>query len=183
MAQVESSPGLYGLLAEFDSAAALLEAARRTRAAGYTQMDGFSPFPIHGLDDAIGFNDRRRLSFAVLMGGIVGLLAGYGLEYWTQVIDFPMNIGGRPLHAWVAFIPPAFETTILFGAFTAGITMVVLNGLPRPYHPVFNAPRFSLASQDKFFLAIEAADPRFDVNGTREFLNGLHPREVVAVEE
>jgi hypothetical protein len=183
MAHVDTSPGLYGLMAEFDSAGALLDAARRTHAAGYSKADGYSPFPVHGLADALGFNQDKRISLIVLIGAICGAIAGYGLEYWTQVIAYPMNIGGRPFHSWVAFIPPAFETTILFGSFTAGITMAVMNGLPRPYHPVFNAPRFHRASQDKFFLAIEASDPKFDATATRAFLAGLNPREVVAVEE
>jgi Protein of unknown function (DUF3341) len=173
---------LYGLLAEFDSADALLHAAKATRAAGFTKFDAFSPFPIHGLSDAIGFKDRRISKF-VLCGGITGLAAGYGLEYWTQVIAYPLNIGGRPYHSWVSFIPPAFETTILFAAFTAGIGMLVMNGLPQPYHPVFNAARFHLASQEKFFLVIEAADAKFRGEETRAFLASLHPREVVAVDE
>jgi hypothetical protein len=181
MADQPTAP-LYGLVAEFDSAPELLEAAREVTRAGYRKTDAFSPFPIHGLAEALDFHDRR-LSPIVLIGGLCGLLFGYGLEYYTQVISFPENIGGRPYHAWVAFIPPAFETTILFGAFTAGLTMLALNGLPSPYHPVFNAPRFRFASQDKFFLAIEAADPKFNEAETRAFLTGLHAREVVAVEE
>jgi hypothetical protein len=171
----------YGLMAEFDSARALLDAANRVREAGYTKTDAYSPFPIHGLAEALGFKDRRISKF-VLAGGIIGALAGYGLEYWTSAIAYPLNIGGRPLHSWVSFIPPAFETTILFAAFTAGITMIALNGLPLPYHPVFNAPRFAHASQDAFFLAIEATDPKFSEQATREFLAGLNAREVVAVE-
>ena len=171
----------YGLMAEFDSAQALLRAAHRVREAGYTKTDAYSPFPIHGLAEALGFKDRRISRF-VLLGGIAGALAGYGLQYWTRVIAYPLNIGGRPLHAWVSFIPPTFELTILFAAFTAGITMVALNGLPQPYHPVFNVPRFSHASQDGFFLAIEAADPTFSEPATRAFLAGLNPREVVVVE-
>lgn len=172
---------LFGLMAEFDSAQALLDAAHRVQAAGYTQTDAYSPFPIHGLAEALGFRERKVARF-VLAGGITGALAGYGLEYWTQVIAWPMNIGGRPFHAWVSFIPPAFETTILFAAFTAGISMLALNGLPQPYHPVFNAKRFHLASQDRFFLAIEAADPRFDPRETRRLLESLNAREVVDVE-
>jgi hypothetical protein len=174
--------GLYGLLAEFDSAEALLAGAKAVNQAGYTKTDAFSPFPIHHLAESLGFKDRRISKF-VFGGGLAGLAFGYGLEYWTQAVAYPINIGGRPYHAWAAFIPPAFETTILFAAFTAGITMVLLNGLPRPYHPVFNAERFSLASQDKFFLVVEAADPRFNLEETRAFLSGLHPREVVSLEE
>jgi hypothetical protein len=182
MEQASSSSALYGLVAEFDSPATLLAAVRETTNAGYTRTDAFSPYPIHGMGEALNFHDRR-LSLFVLIGGIIGCLAGYGLEYWTQVIAFPLNIGGRPYHAWVAFIPPAFETTILFGAFTAGITMIVMNGLPRPYHPVFNTPRFDRATQDGFFLAIEADDPKFDLERTRAFLGGLHARNISAVEE
>jgi hypothetical protein len=182
MAHTVQPPALYGLLAEFDSAEALLHAAHRVRESGYTKTDAFSPFPIHGLAEAIGFTEHLVPKF-VFVAGVLGALAGYGLEYWTSVIAYPMNIGGRPYFSWVSFIPPAFETTILFAAFTAVISMIALNGLPQPYHPVFNAPRFALASQDKFFLVIEAADPRFDREATRAFLGGLNAREVVAVDE
>lgn len=175
------APPFYGLMAEFDSAQELLGAAERVREAGYTKADAFSPFPIHGLAEALGFRERS-VAPIVLMGGITGALAGYGLEYWSQVIAYPLNIGGRPYHAWVNFIPPAFETTILFAAFAAVIGMLALNGLPRPYHPVFNVERFNRASQDGFFLAIEADDPKFDSHATRQFLSTLHPREVVQVE-
>jgi len=177
-----SGPELYGLMAEFDSAQQLLDAAHRVRAAGYVRADAYSPFPIHGLAEALGFKEHI-IPKLVLAGGIAGAAAGYGLEYWTQVIAYPLNIGGRPFFSWVSFIPPAFETTILFAAFTAALSMIALNGLPEPYHPVFNASRFKRASQDAFFLAIEAADPKFDVQRTRDFLNGLHPREVVALDE
>ena len=177
-----SESQLYGLVAEFASAQHLLRAAERVSEAGYTKTDAYSPFPIHGLAEALGFKDRRISRF-VLLGGLTGALGGYGLEYWTTVVAYPLNIGGRPLHAWVNFIPPAFETTILFAAFTAGISMLVLNGLPQPYHPMFNVPRFARASQDGFFLAIEASDPRFDLDRTRSFMNDLQAREVVAVEE
>jgi len=182
MAHAADTPALYGLLAEFDSAEELLDAARKTTRAGYTHADAFSPFPIHGLAEALNFTDRR-ISLFVLLGGIAGALIGYGLQYWSMVLEYPMNVGGRPHHAWVSFIPPAFELTILFAAFTAGISMVALNGLPRPYHPVFNAERFSLASQDTFFLVIEASDPRFRLEDTRSFLSSLHPREVVTLAE
>jgi hypothetical protein len=178
----QATPAVYGLLAEFDSATALLNAAKKVRDAGYTKSDAFSPFPIHGLAEALGFREHI-IPKVVLAAGLTGALAGYGLQWWTQAIDFPMNIGGRPYFAWVSFIPPAFETTILFAAFSAAISMIVLNGLPRPHHPVFSAPRFDRASQDGFFLAIEAADPKFDLSQTRAFLNGLHPREVVTLDE
>lgn len=182
MSDAMPASGTYGLLAEFDSAQQLLDAAQQVRAHGYDKTDAFSPFPIHGLAETLGFKDRR-ISKLVLAGGLAGLAAGYGLQYWTSVIAYPLNIGGRPLHSWVSFIPPTFEMTILFAAFTAGISMIALNGLPRLYHPVFNAERFNLATRDKFFLVIEAADPKFDMEATRAFLAGLNPREVVTVDE
>jgi hypothetical protein len=129
----------------------------------------------------LGFKERA-VAPIVLMGGISGALAGYGLQYWTQVIDWPMNIGGRPYHSWVSFIPPTFEVTILFSAFAAVFGMLALNGLPQPYHPVFNVERFSRASQDAFFLAIEADDPKFDATTTRQFLSSLNAKAVVQVE-
>lgn len=171
----------YGLMAEFDSTQALLDAARKVRQAGYTKTDAYSPMPIHGVAEALGMKERKVAPF-VLAGGIAGALTGYGLQYVTSVILYPMNIGGRPFHSWVSFIPPTFEVTILFASFAAVLSMLALNGLPRPYHPVFNAPRFALASQTSFFLAIEAADPRFDAERTRAFLASLNPREVVPVE-
>ena len=181
MAHARAEHGVYGLLAEFDTVDGLLHAADKVTAAGYTKTDAFSPIPVHGLAEKLGFKDRR-MSTIVLCGGIAGLIGGYGLEYWTQVIAYPLNIGGRPYHAWVNFIPPAFETTILFASFAAVIGMLTLNGLPQPYHPVFNAPRFKFASQTKFFLVIEASDPKFDAQATRDFLSSLHPHEVVQVE-
>lgn len=176
----EATTPYYGLMAEFDSAGALLAAATEVGRAGYTKTDGYSPFPIHGLAEALGFKERH-VAPIVLAGGITGMIAGYGLEYWSSVIAYPLNIGGRPYHSWVSFIPPAFETTILFGAFAAVFGMLALNGLPQPYHPVFNHERFALASQEKFFLAIEAADPKFDAQTTRQFLANLGAREVVEV--
>jgi hypothetical protein len=173
MSQTESAaPALHGLMAEFDSADALLQAAQRTHAAGYTKKDAFSPFPIHGLAEALGFRERS-VAPIVLAGGLSGLAGGWGLQYWTSVIDYPMNIGGRPFHSWPAFVVPSFETTILFAALSAVLGMLALNGLPEPYHPVFNVPSFALATRDRFFLCIEAADPKFDESETRRFLEGL----------
>ena len=181
MAHAKAETPFYGLMAEFDSAQSLIDAANKVRLAGYTKADAYSPFPIHGLAEALGFKERA-VAPIVLTCGILGGLGGYGLEYWTQVIDFPMNIGGRPFHSWVSFIPPAYETTILFAALSAVIGMLALNGLPQPYHPVFNVARFERASQDGFFLAIEAADPKFSADATRGFLMSLNPREVVQVD-
>ena len=155
--------------------------AHKVRSAGYTRTDAYSPMPIHGVAEALGMQERKVAPF-VLGAGIIGGLTGYGLQYWSSVIAYPLNIGGRPDHSWVSFIPVTFELTILFAAFSCGLVMLALNGLPQPYHPVFNAPRFELASQESFFLSIEATDPQFNAEGTTGFLAGLNAREVVTLE-
>ncbi|MCC6166550.1 MAG: DUF3341 domain-containing protein [Caldilineaceae bacterium] len=172
---------LYGLLAEFDSADALVERAQQTYQAGYRRISAYSPFPVEGLADAIGLRPTR-LPYLVLIGGIAGGLGGYALQYYAAAIDYPLNIGGRPLNSWPAFIVVTFEMTILGAALVAALGMLLRNGLPQPYHAVFNAPRFHLASQDRFFLCVEARDPNFDLAQTRQFLEGLGASEVVAVE-
>jgi hypothetical protein len=173
---------IHGVLAEFPTPEALLAAVKRTTSAGYTKTDAFSPFPIHGMEEAIGFTERK-VAKIILAGGLFGGLGGFGMQYWMQVVDFPMNIGGRPWYSWVPWIPPTFELTILFASFAAVFGMFALNGLPQPYHPVFNHPRFSRASQDAFFLIIETADPKFDSIQTPKFLAGLGATEVVEVED
>lgn len=178
---MSETPRLYGLLAEFESPDDLLAAAHRAHADGYRRMDAYTPFPIEGLSEAIGFH-HNRLPLLVLIGGIVGAGTGFFSQYWAAVIDYPLNVGGRPFNSWPSFIPVTFEVTILVAALTAVLGMLALNGLPMPYHPVFNAPRFALATRDRFFLCIEAADPRFDPDGTRAFLESLGAREVSDVE-
>ena len=170
----DTTPKLYGLLAEFDSATAIVSAARTAREAGYVKVDAYTPFPIHELDEALRL-PRTKLPWIVLGGGLVGMLAGFGLQYWAAAIEYPMNIGGRPYASWPAFVIPAYELTILFAGLTTMIAMILLNGLPQPYHPLFNVPRFSSASADRFFLCIEAADPKFEIGATRQFLQGLRP--------
>ncbi|PYR95238.1 MAG: DUF3341 domain-containing protein [Acidobacteria bacterium] len=164
-------------MAEFDTPAALVAAAKRVYAAGYRKIDTFSPFPVEEAWEAIGHRDRR-MSFIVLMGGLVGGLGGYGLEYWVHTMAYPINVAGKPLNSWPQFIPVTFEMTILIAALSAVIGMIVLNGLPMPYHPVFNVPRFEHASRDKFFLLIESNDPKFDRQRTLEFLKGLDASEI-----
>jgi hypothetical protein len=170
----------YGLMAEFASADALLEAARRSRAAGYRRMEAYSPFPIEGMAEAIGF-EKTRVPLATLIGGLVGGAGGFFLQWYTAVIDYPENIGGRPLNSWPEFIPVTFETTVLFAAFTAAIAMLAANGLPRLRHPVFEVREFDLATRNRFFLCIPARDPRFDPGAVRRFLEGLEPMRVMEV--
>jgi hypothetical protein len=165
---------LHGLMAEFDNPTDLVEAANRARLAGYTAMDAYSPFPIEELNDALGL-PMNKMPLIVLIGGILGGIGGYSLEFWTQVIVWPMNIGGRPFHSWPHFIPVTFECAVLGASLAAFLGMIALNKLPMPYHPVFNVPAFARASRDRFFLCIEAADPKFDRYATKSFLKGLHP--------
>jgi ActD protein len=174
------TPAIYGLMAEFDEPTALVAATAQARREGYQWMDAYSPFPIEELHEALGAH-HTRLPLIVLIGGILGCLGGYSLQLWASAVAYPLNVGGKPYHSWPAFIPITFECTILAAALSAVLGMLALNGLPMPYHPVFNVPRFALASRNRFFLCIEAKDPKFDLEGTRRFLETLSPREVSTV--
>ncbi len=176
------SEKLYGIMAEFDTPTQLVDAARVVRDAGYTKTDAFSPFPLHEIDEALGIK-RSILPYLIFTGGITGLLSGFALEYYVHVIDWQIIVGGRPAFSLPAFIPPMFELTILFAAFTAVFGMLFLNGLPAPYHPVFNVPRFALATREKFFLLIESEDARYDYAETKSLMESLDPQEVFDVEE
>jgi ActD protein len=169
-----TTPTLHGLMAEFESPSGLVEAATQARLAGYRKMDAYSPIPVEELNDALGLR-RTRLPLLVLIGGILGGSAGFALESWVSAIAYPLNVGGRPLISWPQFIPVTFETTVLGAALTAFFGMWALNKLPQPYHPVFNVEAFGRASTDRFFLVIEATDPRFDRDATLRFLENLHP--------
>jgi len=171
---------VYGLMAEFDDPTTLVAATDRAHHEGYRRIDAYSPFPIEELHEALGA-PPSRLPLIVLIGGLFGCISGYGLQYWVSVLTYPLNIGGKPLHSWPAFIPVAFECTILAAALAAVLGMLALNGLPTPYHPVFNVPRFALASRNRFFLVIEATDRKFELEETRRFLEALNPTEVTAV--
>jgi hypothetical protein len=165
---------IYGLLAEFATADALVAAVKQARAQGYRQVEAYSPFAIEGLDEAVGL-PRNRVPLIALLGGIAGGLGTYFLQWYSAVIDYPINVGGRPLNSWPSFIPPTFELTILGAAFAAVIGMLVLNGLPRLYHPLFNVPEFDLATRNRFFLCLPARDPAFETDRAKKFLQDLQP--------
>jgi ActD protein len=178
---VPATGALYGLVAEFATPEKLLEATRQARSAGYRHMEAYTPFPVHGLAEALDFH-QTHIPLVVLLGGIAGGLGGYVLQYWVNVIDYPLNVGGRPLHSWPAFIPVTFELTILIAALAAVLGMLALNGLPMPYHPLFNVPSFATVTRDGFFLCIEARDPKFDRSETRRFLESIAARDITEVE-
>lgn len=172
----------YGLVAEFATAQQLVTAAQEARVAGFKRMDAYSPFPIEGLMEALG-HKSSLLPLIVLLGGILGGTTGYVLQYWTSTVSYPLNVGGRPFHSWPMFIPVTFECTILGASLAAVFGMLGMNGLPQPYHPLFHIDRFAHATSDRFFLAIRAIDPKFDLAGTRAFLEGLGASEVTEVPE
>ena len=174
------TPTTYGVMAEYDSGQQLLDAARQVMAQGYTRVEAYTPVPIEELNDVI-HKSRTVLPKLILAGGLTGMATGFGLQYWASVIEFPMNVGGRPLASWTTFIVPSYELTILFAALTAAIGMIVLNGLPQPYHPVFNVERFSMASSAKFFLVIESTDPKF--SGASALLGSTGAKGVYEVED
>lgn len=173
----ELKVGLYGVVAEFDNPTDITVAAQRAKEAGYTRMDAYSPYPVEELSEIV-IKRHTRLPWLIFFAGAVGAIGGYMLQYYTAAVDYPINVGGRPLNSWVSFIPITFECTILLAATTAVVSMIALNGLPKPYHPVFNIPRFDLASRNRFFLVIEAEDPKFDHNDALQFLRGTGAHEV-----
>jgi len=174
-------PPIFGLMAEFETPQEVVHAAKRARELGYTHTDGYSPFPVEGLYEALGPR-KTRLPFLVLCGGIVGGLGGFFMQYYSAVFAYPLNVGGRPLNSWPSFIPITFELTILVAGLTAVVAMLFRNGLPRPYHPVFNVPGFERATSNSFFLCIEATDPLFDRLKTGSFLKNLHAKHVSVVD-
>ena len=176
----ETSNALHGVMAEFDTAQAVVEAARKTMRQGFSRVEAYTPIPIEELNDII-HKKRTILPTISLLGGLAGLATGFALQYWASVIEYPMNVGGRPYASWTAFVVPSYELTILFSALATAGGMIALNGLPQPYHPVFNTPRFSLASSDKFFLVIEAGDARYDADQTPRFLQELGAKGVYDV--
>ncbi len=173
---------IYGLLAEFERQEELIHAVRRARAAGYRNLDAYTPFPVEHLSEELGFH-HSGLALIVLIGGLLGAAGGFLLQYWISAVDYPLNIGGRPLNSWPAFIPVTFEMTILVAALSAVLGMLALNRLPMPYHPLFNSPRFALANRNRFFLCIESADQKFNREETAKFLSEMKPKGVSEVAE
>lgn len=182
MATSTTQTGLHGLIAEFDDANALVAATAKAHSEGYRVMDAYAPFPIEELHHAIGA-PPSKLPMIVLIGGVLGCIGGFSLESWANAVAYPLNVAGKPFIAWPMFIPVTFECTILGAALSAVFGMLALNGLPQPYHPVFNHARFATASTDRFFLCIEASDPKFNLDRTRSFLQALGSREVSTVED
>src|SRR3954453_6133058 len=178
--KTDTATRLYGLLAEYKSPEALIEAAEKVYARGYRRMDAFAPFPVEGLAEAIGFRSNR-MPFIVLIGGILGGVGAYFMMWFSAVLNYPLNVGGKPLHSWPAFVPITFEVTILAASFAAVFGMLGPNGLPMPHHPLFYVPDFTRASRSRFFLCIQADDPLFDLDDTRAFLEGLEPRRIIEV--
>jgi len=177
-------PRLYGLLGEFESPKQLIDAAKRTRDAGYHRIDAFAPFPIEGLSHALGLGRKHDLvPLLTLLGGLGGGLSGFFFQLWVNASSYPMNIGGRPLNSWPAFIPVTFELTVLGAASFAVFGMLALNRLPQPHHPLFNVHRFKRATNDKFFLCILAHDPKFHLEETARFLQSIRAQHVTEVRD
>jgi hypothetical protein len=173
-------PRVYGVMAEFSKPEQVVAAAKAAYDAGYRQMDAYSPMPVHGLAEALGFR-RNRLPLVVLVGGLLGGFGGLFMQWFSAVVHYPIIVGGRPFASWPSFIPITFEMTVLCAALGAVFGMLALNGLPRPHHPVFNAENFALASRSRFFLCIQSNDRRFDVDATSKFLHTLSPNRVSVV--
>jgi hypothetical protein len=175
-----AAPATWGMLAEFETADGLIAATRRAREAGYTRMDGYSPYPVGEVADELGF-PRSEIGAVMFIGGLLGALCGFCMMSWVSAYEYPINVAGKPLISWPMFIPITWELLVLTASLSGVIGLFALCGLPEPYHPLFNVPQFARATKDRFFLAIEATDPKFDAAGTKAFLGGLNPASVEEV--
>jgi hypothetical protein len=175
-----STTPIYGLMAEFDNPTDLVHAAKAAYDAGYRHMDTYTPYPLEEAAEAVGAH-HNRVALITLIGAMLGMIGGYALQFWVSAVNYPLNVGGKPFHSWPAFIPVTFECAVLGASLASVFGMLALNGLPQPYHPVFNVPGFARASRDKFFLCIEAQDPKFRLLDTRKFLEGFHPDDISEV--
>jgi hypothetical protein len=180
---VEHRSHIYGVLGEFESEHKLLHAVEKAREAGYRRVEAYTPFPVEGLSEALGLK-RNKVPMITLIGGLLGGLGGFGFQYWANVSSYPLNIGGRPLNSWPAFIPVTFELTVLGASLAAVFGMLALNGLPQPYHPLFNVERFCRhATTDRFYLCIEARDKKFHLAEVSRFLQGVDAHHVSEVRD
>src|ERR1700688_4523947 len=178
---MEHRSHIYGLVAEFPTEHDLIDAVEKTRVAGYRRIEAYTPFPVEGLYEALALK-RNNVPLITLIGGLTGGLGGFFFQYWVCVIAYPLNIAGRPLNSWPAFIPVTFELTVLGAALSAVFGMLALNGLPQPYHPLFNVERFAKhATTERFFLCIQARDKKFQLAESSRFLQGLHAHHVIEV--
>ncbi len=180
MTATTAKPSVYGLIAEFAQPEELLRATREAHARGYRMMEAYTPFPIEGLAEALGFH-RNRMAEIVFLGGLAGGVGGFFMQWYSAVISFPIDVGGRPLNSWPSFIPITFEMTVLGAALAAVFGMLGLNGLPRPHHPVFNVESFALATRNRFFLCLQSRDPLFDTESAQRFLEEQHPKSISVV--
>jgi len=182
MSHTETQSTLYGIAAEYADDGTLMAAAEKAHEAGYTVMDAYTPIPVHGLHEALGRRKRTSLPLITLAGGVIGGLGGLGLQIWVSAIEYPMNVGGRPWLSWPSFFPVTFECMILGAALATIIGLFALCKFPLPYHPIFNTPGFERATNDRFFLCIEAEDPKFDAQTVRQFLESTGAEAVSEVE-
>ena len=178
---VRAGETLHGLMAEFETEEAIVHATEQAVDAGYKRMEAYTPYPVEEIMDLLHLH-KNHVALAILIGGVVGCVVGFAMQYFSSVVHYSLNIGGRPLNSWPAFIPVMFECTVLFAAVSAVFSMIIMNGLPRPHHPTFNVDRFKYALQDRFFLYVDAEDPQFDREETKQFLESLNPHEVSEVE-
>lgn len=182
MSNTNNETKVYGMLAEYDNADALIAGIKKAKEAGYTKLDGYSPYAVSGIADALGFI-KSEMATVMLCGGICGAICGFLMQYYTNAVDYPFNIGGKPYNSWPMFIPVTYEPGILTTCLAGVFGLLALCGLPKLYNPLFNVPAFERSTIDRFFLFVQANDEKFDLQATREFLLTLNPLSVAEVPE